>query len=88
MPLYWIVITSLKTQANYFASNPLAPPTDPTLDNYRLVIESDFIRYFVNSVIVTLGAVVPAVLVVLHGRLRDRARRAAAGSCGRSTRCS
>ena len=63
VPIYWIVITSLKTQSNYFQTNPFAPPTEPTLDNYQLVIESDFIRYFVNSVVVTLGAVVPAVLV-------------------------
>ena len=59
VPIYWIVITSFKTQSNYYATNPLVPPTEPTLDNYRLVIESDFVRYFVNSVIVTLGAVVP-----------------------------
>jgi raffinose/stachyose/melibiose transport system permease protein len=63
LPIYWIVITSFKAQSSYFATNPLAPPTAPTLDNYRLVIESDFARYFVNSVIVTLGAVVPAVLI-------------------------
>jgi raffinose/stachyose/melibiose transport system permease protein len=63
VPIYWIVITSFKTQSNYFAMNPLAPPTEPTLDNYKLVIENDFVRYFVNSTIVTLGAVVPAVLV-------------------------
>jgi len=63
VPIYWIVITSFKTQSNYFAMNPLAPPTEPTLDNYQLVIENDFIRYFANSTIVTLGAVVPAVLV-------------------------
>jgi raffinose/stachyose/melibiose transport system permease protein len=63
VPIYWIVITSFKTQSNYFAMNPLAPPTEPTLDNYKLVIENDFIRYFVNSTIVTLGAVVPTVLV-------------------------
>jgi raffinose/stachyose/melibiose transport system permease protein len=63
VPIYWIVITSFKTQSNYFAMNPLAPPTEPTLDNYKLVIEADFVRYFVNSTIVTLGAVVPAVLV-------------------------
>jgi raffinose/stachyose/melibiose transport system permease protein len=63
VPIYWIVITSLKTQSNYFLTNPLAPPTEPTLDNYRFVIEADFARYFINSVIVTLGAVVPAVLV-------------------------
>jgi raffinose/stachyose/melibiose transport system permease protein len=63
VPIYWIVITSFKTQANYFITNPFAPPADPTLDNYRLVIESDFARYFINSVIVTLGAVIPSVLI-------------------------
>jgi raffinose/stachyose/melibiose transport system permease protein len=62
VPIYWIVITSFKTQSNYFQTNPLAPPAEPTLDNYRLVIEKDFARYFINSVIVALGAIVPAVL--------------------------
>ena len=63
VPIYWIVITSFKAQSGYFGSNPLAPPTEPTLANYRLVVESDFARYFLNSVVVTLGAVVPAVLI-------------------------
>jgi raffinose/stachyose/melibiose transport system permease protein len=63
VPIYWIVITSFKTQSNYFVTNPFAPPTAPTLDNYKVVIEADFARYFINSVIITLGAVVPAVLV-------------------------
>ena len=63
VPLYWILITSLKARSDYYASNPLAPPTDPTLDNYELVLESDFISYFWNSVVVTASAVVPAVAV-------------------------
>lgn len=63
VPIYWIVITSFKTQSNYFTTNPFAPPTAPTLENYQVVIEAHFARYFVNSVIVALGAVVPAVLV-------------------------
>jgi raffinose/stachyose/melibiose transport system permease protein len=63
IPIYWIVITSFKTQDNFFITNPFAPPTSPTLDNYRLVVESNFARYFGNSVIVTLGAVLPAVLI-------------------------
>jgi len=63
IPIYWIVITSLKTQNNYFASNPLVPSKDPTLDNFRLVLDNDFAHYFTNSVIVTLGATLPAVLV-------------------------
>jgi len=63
VPVYWIVITSFKTESNYFVTNPLLPPGDPTLENYRLVVESDFARYFVNSVIVTIGTLVPAVLI-------------------------
>jgi raffinose/stachyose/melibiose transport system permease protein len=63
VPIYWIVITSFKDQAVYFAENPLAPPSSPTIKNYQFVLESGFARYFLNSVIVTLGAVVPAVAV-------------------------
>jgi raffinose/stachyose/melibiose transport system permease protein len=63
VPIYWIVITSFKTQSNYFQINPLAPPSEPTLDNYRFVIQEHFTRYFINSVIITLGSVVPAVAV-------------------------
>ncbi|WP_214409246.1 carbohydrate ABC transporter permease [Sphaerisporangium fuscum] len=61
VPIYWIVVTSFKSQSTYYASNPLAPPTAPTLDNYKMVVESDFPLYFLNSLIVTVGAVVPAV---------------------------
>jgi raffinose/stachyose/melibiose transport system permease protein len=63
VPIYWIVITSFKTRANYYAQNPLVPPADPTLDNYRQVFEADFARYFVNSLVVTAGATLPAVLI-------------------------
>ncbi|QDG88189.1 carbohydrate ABC transporter permease [Pseudarthrobacter sp. NIBRBAC000502770] len=63
IPLYYVVITSFKDQQAFFASNPLLPSTSPTLDNYQLVLENDFLRYFSNSVIVTVGAVIPAVLV-------------------------
>jgi raffinose/stachyose/melibiose transport system permease protein len=63
VPIYWIVITSFKTQSSYFQQNAFMPPSEPTLENYRLVIESDFARYFVNSVVVAVGAVVPAVLI-------------------------
>lgn len=61
IPVYYIVVTSFKTQAGYFSQNPLAIPSEPTLENYKMVIANDFGRYFMNSVIVTLGATVPAV---------------------------
>jgi raffinose/stachyose/melibiose transport system permease protein len=62
VPIYWIVITSFKTQETYFSQNPMKPPSHPTLDNYRLVIEADFVRYFYNSSVVLVGTLVPAVL--------------------------
>ncbi len=61
IPLYWIVVTSFKDESAYFSQNPFALPTAPTLTNYRMVIEADFPRYFVNSVIVTAGTIIPAV---------------------------
>ena len=63
VPIYWIVITSFKTQANYYATNPLKPSGSPTLANYRLVLDNNFATFFVNSVIVTVGAIVPTLIV-------------------------
>lgn len=63
LPVYYVVITSLKDQASFFAGNPLVPPSDPTLASYQLVLEEGFVRYFANSVIVTLGTVLPALAV-------------------------
>jgi raffinose/stachyose/melibiose transport system permease protein len=63
IPIYWIVITSFKTQSNYFITNPLKPSGDLTFENYQSVIEAHFVRYFLNSVIVTVGAIVPAVAI-------------------------
>lgn len=78
LPVYYVVVTSLKDQAGFFTGNPLAPPTSPTLDNYAIVLQNDFIRYFVNSLVVTVGTVVPVLAVSFmaaytivrgHGRL-------------------
>ncbi len=57
VPLYWMVITSLRTQNGFFDGSPLAWPKHPTLDNYRTVLDNDFWRYLMNSVIVTVGGV-------------------------------
>ena len=62
IPIYYVVITSFKDQGAYFTQNPLALPNPPTLSAYQDVIEADIGRYFLNSVIVTVGAVLPLVL--------------------------
>jgi raffinose/stachyose/melibiose transport system permease protein len=77
VPLYWIVVTSLRNQAGFFGTNPLAPPTDPTFDNFRLVLQSGFFRYLANSTIVTLAAVVLTIAVSLmaaYAIVRGRSR--------------
>ena len=63
IPIYYIVITSLKTSEGYFGQNPMALPASPTLENYQLVLEANFSTYFMNSVMVTLGSVIPTVLI-------------------------
>lgn len=63
VPIYYIVITSLRTQADYYVENPLAPPAHPTLRAYLSVFDNDFATYFLNSVIVTVGTV--AVVLVI-----------------------
>jgi len=63
VPIYWIVITSLKSQSNYFATNPLLPSAESNFEQYVFVAESGFPRYFLNSVVVAAGTVVPTVLL-------------------------
>jgi raffinose/stachyose/melibiose transport system permease protein len=62
IPVYYVVITTFKDQGAYFTQNPLALPNPPTLTAYQQVVEAGIIRYFFNSVIVTIGAVIPLVL--------------------------
>ncbi|MGN8025312.1 carbohydrate ABC transporter permease [Microbacterium sp. 22242] len=63
VPVYYIVVTSLKKQSDYVGRNPLALPANPTLDNYAAVLQADFAQYFLNSVLVTVGAVVPILIL-------------------------
>lgn len=65
VPIYWIVVTSLRPQSDYYAENPLSIPGDPTLAAYRLVLENEFVMYFTNSVIVTLVSVALILAVSL-----------------------
>ncbi len=65
VPIYYVLITSVKTQENFFDGSALLPPADPTLDNYLMVLQNDFFTYFANSVIVTVVTVVVSVAFAL-----------------------
>ncbi|MGY2129754.1 carbohydrate ABC transporter permease [Blastococcus sp. SYSU DS0617] len=57
VPLYYLVAGSLRTRQDYLSSNPLLPPSDPTLENYATVLSGDFPTYLVNTLIVTLSTI-------------------------------
>jgi raffinose/stachyose/melibiose transport system permease protein len=65
LPIYYIVITSVRPQAGFYSSNQLLPPANPTLEQYGLVLQSDFFLYLANSVVVTAVAVVVTVAISL-----------------------
>jgi multiple sugar transport system ATP-binding protein len=65
IPLYWVVITSLRSQAGFFGSSQLALPRPLTFGNFHLVLSSQFGTYLRNSVIVTAAAVVIILAVAL-----------------------
>ena len=63
VPLYYLVAASFRSRQDYLSSNPLTPPADPTLENYRTVFEGGFLTYLVNNLVVTLATV--AIVVAL-----------------------
>lgn len=62
-PVYVLVKASLQTQPDYDSSGPLSLPSHVTAANFGHVIHSGFLRYFVNTGIIT--AAVVAIVVVL-----------------------
>jgi ABC-type glycerol-3-phosphate transport system permease component len=56
VPLYWMVLSSLRPQGSIFGASIDLWPTGMTLDNYtRLLNETPFARWFLNSVTQSLG---------------------------------
>jgi multiple sugar transport system permease protein len=78
IPLIWAALTSLKSPADAFT----VPPTiifQPTLEYHRQVwLERDFVRYLINSLIVSAGTVlisVPIGSLAAYGLSRMPQRR-------------
>jgi multiple sugar transport system permease protein len=55
-PFLWMLLGSLKPQAEFMVTTPTFLPRAPTIDNYeRLFSRLDFPRYFFNSSVVALA---------------------------------
>ncbi|WUS95675.1 carbohydrate ABC transporter permease [Streptomyces sp. NBC_00708] len=63
VPLYTLVSSSLMHQDEALNGDPLAVPTDPTLDNYRTVLDSGFSTMLSNTAIVAVATT--AIVLVL-----------------------
>lgn len=63
LPIYFVLITSLKSISTYFGSNPVLPSLPLAFENVTAVLEADFTQYLLNSVLVAVGTVIPLVLM-------------------------
>lgn len=58
-PLLWLIMFSLKSNQEIFGKNPLALPKKLLWENYaRALFDGNIARYFINSIIVTVVAVI------------------------------
>jgi len=63
-PFFWMVVTSLKTEAETFRSPPTWIPINPTLDAYREIWTiKPFALYFWNSTVVSLSAALGSTML-------------------------
>ena len=63
VPVYYILVTSVRNQNDLFSQNPLSLPSHVTFDAYRRVFQNHFLRYIWNSVFVTVFTVAIILLV-------------------------
>ncbi|GAA3709625.1 carbohydrate ABC transporter permease [Zhihengliuella alba] len=77
VPIYYIVVTSLRPREEYYSANPLSLPANPTLGAYQRVLENEFLLYFANSAIVavaTVAVVLAISLLASYVIVRNRGR--------------
>ena len=62
-PILWMLVTSLKSESQAYATPPVIL-FRPTLDNFRAILEqSSYARYALNSVYVSCGATLLAMVL-------------------------
>jgi ABC-type glycerol-3-phosphate transport system permease component len=65
-PFWWMLLSSIKTLRELYTVPPIWWPGAPTLDNYYAVLfKSNIPRYFLNSVIISVGSTGLALLLAI-----------------------
>jgi ABC-type glycerol-3-phosphate transport system permease component len=79
-PFLWMLISSLKPLGELYTVPPTWIPANPTLANYaKVIFDSNIPRYFMNSVIISAGATLIALILAVfaaYGFARFRFRGA------------
>ena len=64
-PVYWMAVTAIKPRSDVVSRTPVFIPHSPTLEHVRTAIEAPGFWHFArNSLVLTIGAVVIALLAV------------------------
>lgn len=67
-PLFWMFSTSLRPSDQLYVRTVQLLPGTLSLSNFRALLDTDFITYYINSLVVALGVVVlSTVLATLGG---------------------
>src|ERR1035441_9202499 len=64
LPVYVLVLAAVQTQPNYSSQGPLSLPKALTGSNFSAVVHAGFLRYFLNTLIVSAAVVAIVALVV------------------------
>jgi xylobiose transport system permease protein len=65
VPIYTMVSWSLQTRDSFLDRGPIALPASITFENIADVLDSGFMRYLVNTVIVTVASVALTLLIAI-----------------------
>jgi sorbitol/mannitol transport system permease protein len=65
-PIMWTILTSFKTEGDAIAFPPSLFPPHWTIENYfEVQSRSDYFRHFLNSVIISIGSTILALLIAV-----------------------
>ncbi len=66
VPFLWMLVTSFKNSTETYTSPPVWIPKQPTLDNYKYILQrGNFGIYFRNSIIVALATTIITLIVAI-----------------------
>jgi len=64
-PIVYLFMTSLRSQEGFLTDSPWLPPKNPTLENYTNIFKEGILKFFLNSLIVSIVSVLIIILITV-----------------------